>query len=196
MAQLNTEKEVYFSVPSGNYGNLTAGLLAKAMGLPIAGFIASSNANEIVHKYLDSGKFEPKPSVQTISNAMDVGNPSNFGRMTELYGQSWEKIIKSIQGFSATDKQTKVAMKKVFDEYGYILDPHGAVGYLGLQHQLKEGALGVFLETAHPAKFLDTVHEVIGEVEIPQRLSDYLDKKKVSIEIRSDFSEFKEFLLD
>lgn len=196
MAQLNTTSEVLFSVPSGNYGNLTAGLLAKAMGLPIAGFIASSNKNDIVPKYLHTGNFEPKPSVQTISNAMDVGNPSNFGRMTELYGHSWEKISQTVKGFTATDEETKVAMKQVFDDYGYVLDPHGAVGYLGLKQYLKDAKqVGVFLETAHPAKFLDTVNEVIGEVAIPERLAAYLEKEKVSIEMSSDFEGLKEYLI-
>lgn len=196
MAQLNTTEEVLFSVPSGNYGNLTAGLLAKAMGLPFAGFIASSNRNDIVPKYLHTGNFEPQPSVQTISNAMDVGNPSNFGRMTELYGHSWEKISQTVKGFTATDEETKVAMKQVFDDYGYVLDPHGAVGYLGLKQYLKDSnQLGVFLETAHPAKFLDTVNEVIGEVAIPERLAAYLEKEKVSIEMSSDFEGLKAYLM-
>ncbi len=195
MAQLNTNEKVIFSVPSGNYGNLTAGLLAKAMGLNIDSFIASSNKNDIVPKYLATGDFQPKSSVQTISNAMDVGNPSNFSRMTELYGNSWEKMIEGIQGFSFTDDKTRKVMKQVFDQYDYTLDPHGAVGYLGLQEGLKyEGATGVFLETAHPAKFLNTVQGTIGEIEIPERLKAYLDKEKVSLEVGKDYEELKEFL--
>jgi threonine synthase len=195
MKHLPSDKKVVFSVPSGNYGNLTAGLLAKAMGLNIKGFVASSNANDIVPQYLNENKFNPRPSIQTISNAMDVGNPSNFGRMTELYNQSWDSITKDITGYSFLDGETKAAMKKVFDEKGYILDPHGAVGYLGLKKYLKQkDYLGVFLETAHPAKFLDTVNEVIGEIEIPERLAAYLDKIKVSIPIASDYEALKEVL--
>lgn len=196
MAQLEEHENVTFSVPSGNYGNLTAGLLAKAMGLNIRHFVAASNSNDIVPKYIATGSFEPKPSKQTISNAMDVGNPSNFGRMTELYGQSWENLTKDIAGFSYTDEATKMVMNKVYDHYNYVLDPHGAVGYLGLQQYLeKNGGTGVFLETAHPAKFIDTVTEVIGEIEIPERLRTYLDKEKVSIPISNSFEALKDYLL-
>lgn len=196
MARLADHESVIFSVPSGNYGNLTAGLLAKAMGLNIRGFVASSNINDIVPKYLASGDFHPKPSKQTISNAMDVGNPSNFGRMYELYGQSWKKITEDIAGYSFTDEQTRAAMAEVHETYGYVLDPHGAVGYLGLKDHLKRvRATGVFLETAHPAKFIDTVTEVIGEIEIPERLKAYLEKKKVSIPMSNDFEDLKEYLM-
>lgn len=194
--QLPTDNKIVFSVPSGNYGNLTAGLLAKAMGLNIKGFVASSNANDVVPQYLNENKFAPRPSQYTISNAMDVGNPSNFGRMTELYNQSWDGITKDITGYSFLDGETKTAMKKVFDYKGYVLDPHGAVGYLGLKKYLKQkDYLGVFLETAHPAKFLDTVNEVIGEIEIPERLAAYLDKTKVSIPIDNDYDALKEILV-
>ncbi|MEQ8242873.1 threonine synthase [Fulvivirga sp.] len=195
MKQLPSDQKIVFSVPSGNYGNLTAGLLAKAMGLGIKGFVASSNANDIVPQYLNENIYKPRPSQQTISNAMDVGNPSNFGRMTELYKQSWDDITKDITGYSFYDGETKAAMKKVFDEKGYVLDPHGAVGYLGLKKYLKQNDyLGVFLETAHPAKFLDTVNEVIGEIEIPERLEAYLHKTKVSIPIDNDYEVLKTIL--
>ena len=197
MTQLPTDEQVVFSVPSGNYGNLTAGLLAKAMGLNIKGFVASSNANDIVPQYLNENKYQPRPSHHTISNAMDVGNPSNFGRMTEIYGQSWDNITKDITGYSFLDGETKAAMKKVFDEKGYIMDPHGAVGYLGLKKYLKQkDYLGVFLETAHPAKFLDTVNEVIGEIEIPERLEAYLHKTKVSVPLENNYGALKAFLHD
>lgn len=196
MAQLSDANNVVFSIPSGNYGNITAGLLAKAMGLPIKGFVASSNINDVVPKYLASGNFEPKPSKQTISNAMDVGDPSNFPRMTALHNNSWETISQEITGYSFTDSETKDAMKIVFDKYGYVLDPHGAVGYLGLKNYLTENdGTGVFLETAHPGKFADTVEEVIGSVEIPERLGAYLNKKKISVEISSQFEELKDYLL-
>lgn len=193
--QLPKDQKIVFSVPSGNYGNLTAGLLAKAMGLNIKGFVASSNANDIVPQYLNENIYKPRPSHQTISNAMDVGNPSNFGRMTELYHQSWDDITKDITGYSFYDGETKAAMKKVFDEKGYILDPHGAVGYLGLKKYLKQNDyLGVFLETAHPAKFLDTVNDVIGEIEIPERLAAYLDKTKVSVPMDNNYEVLKSIL--
>ena len=196
MAQLSGVEDVVFSVPSGNYGNITAGLLAKAMGLPIKGFVASSNVNDVVPKYLATGKFEPTPSKQTISNAMDVGDPSNFPRIMSLHHNSWDKITQEITGYSFTDSETKEIMKTVFDTYGYVMDPHGAVGYLGLQAYLsKNGGTGVFLETAHPGKFADTVEEVIGSVEIPERLGAYLNKKKSSIEMDCQFEELKEFLL-
>ena len=196
IAQLPSAENVLFSVPSGNYGNLTAGLLAKAMGLNIKGFTASSNINDVVPKYLARGDYYPKPSKSTISNAMDVGNPSNFGRMTELYDRSWKKITGDIVGYSFTDEQTRQVMKEVHDRYNYVLDPHGAVGYLGLRDHLRNtSATGVFLETAHPAKFIDTVTAVIGEVEIPGRLKTYLDKKKVSIPVGNSYKDLKEYLM-
>lgn len=196
MAQLYDYDKVIFSVPSGNYGNLTAGLLTKAMGLPISGFVASSNINDIVPKYLRDGQFDPKPSKQTISNAMDVGDPSNFGRMTELYDQSWEQITNDISGYSFNDDETKAVMKAVHEKYRYVLDPHGAVGYLGLKAELEQtGGTGVFLETAHPAKFIDTVEEVIGKIEIPKRLSAYLEKEKKSILMKNEYDELKRYLI-
>ncbi|UII28034.1 threonine synthase [Fulvivirga maritima] len=190
------EKDLVFSVPSGNYGNLTAGLLAKKMGLDIKGFVASSNINDIVPNYLTSGKYEPMASKATISNAMDVGNPSNFYRLQELYDKNWDDITAEIKGFSFTDEETKKAMKEVFNETGYVMDPHGAVGYLGLKNYLlqDEQATGLFLETAHPAKFKDTVEEVIGEVDIPERLAKYADKEKKSELMSSDYEEFKNYL--
>lgn len=196
MAQLHNHEKVVFSVPSGNYGNLTAGLLAKAMGLPIHGFIASSNINNIVPKYLNENCFEAKPSKATISNAMDVGDPSNFGRMTELYEHSWEEITKDISGYSFTDSETKSIMKEVHHKYGYVLDPHGAVGYLGLLANLEKGVTGVFLETAHPAKFISTVEEVIGKIDIPERLAAYLDLEKQSTLMKNEFDEFKSYLFN
>ncbi|UII22141.1 threonine synthase [Fulvivirga ligni] len=195
-AQLSGQ-DLVFSVPSGNYGNLTAGLLAKKMGLAIKGFVASSNANDIVPKYLKTGNYAPTASVSTISNAMDVGNPSNFYRLQEIYGHSWDNVIKDIKGYSFTDAETKEAMKAVHDETGYVLDPHGAVGYLGLQKYLSnnKNVTGVFLETAHPSKFKDTVEEVIGTVDIPERLAKYASLEKKSKEMSADFNEFKSYLM-
>jgi threonine synthase len=193
----NNKKEIIVSVPSGNYGNLTGGLLAKQMGLPIKNFIASANRNKIVPDYLENGKYEPKPSVQTISNAMDVGAPSNFARMMEIYHENHADIIKDIKGAWYNDEETKEAMKKVFEQESYILDPHGAIGYLGLKKYLdKEKQVGIFLETAHPAKFKDTVEQAIGEgIEVPKYLQDCLKKKKNSIVIGKYFDDFKSYLL-
>ncbi|MEP2025110.1 MAG: threonine synthase [Reichenbachiella sp.] len=195
-AMLGEENELAISVPSGNYGNLTAGLLAKKMGLPIKQFIASTNANDIVPAYLKSGNFEPRQSVETISNAMDVGNPSNFYRMNDLFGADVETFRKELIGYTYTDEETSGTIKKVYGETGYLLDPHGAVGYLGLKEYLKENqAVGVFLETAHPAKFLDVVESIIEEkVEIPQRLQDYIDRKKVAIGMNADLGQLEEVL--
>lgn len=181
-AQLQEKnKEVIVSVPSGNYGNLTGGLLAKQMGLPIHKFVAAANRNKIVPDYLDSGKYQPKPSVQTISNAMDVGAPSNFSRMMEIYKENYSDVIKDINGAWYSDDETKAVMKEVYERESYILDPHGAVGYLGLNKYLnREKQVGIFLETAHPAKFKDIVEKVIEkEVEIPNYLQECLKKKKM-----------------
>ncbi|MEO9967715.1 MAG: threonine synthase [Reichenbachiella sp.] len=184
-AKLGKDKDLIISVPSGNYGNLTAGLLAKKMGLPIKKFVAAANANDIVPSFLKSGQFEPRRSVETISNAMDVGNPSNFYRMNDLFEGSVEEFRSMIAGCSYTDEQTSDCIKKVYDDTGYLLDPHGAVGYLGLKAYLSEQeTVGVFLETAHPAKFYDVVEPIIGQqVEIPKRLQDYIDREKVAIEL-------------
>lgn len=188
--------DLVFSVPSGNYGNLTAGLLAKKLGLDIKGFVASSNINDIVPNYLTSGNFNPAASRQTISNAMDVGNPSNFYRMLDLYNGQWKNLVSDIKGYSFNDEQTRAAMKVVYDTTGYILDPHGAVGYLGLKSYLKNNkATGIFLETAHPAKFKDVVDQVVGNVEVPERLAKHMNERKKSVEMENDFEELKRFLL-
>lgn len=196
-AQLEDRDHVVFSVPSGNYGNLTAGLLATRMGLPVKAFIAATNANDMVPTYLTSGKFEPRASQQTISNAMDVGNPSNFDRMLDLFDQQQSEMARVISGFSFTDEETKDAMKRVYEEYGYILDPHGAVGYLGLKKFLKDhpSFTGVFLETAHPAKFKEVVEEVLKTpVTIPDRLRKFIEQKKKTIAIENSYDELKKIL--
>ena len=197
-AQLKDKsKPVVFSIPSGNYGNLTAGLFAKESGLPIHKFIASSNVNDVVPEYLKTGKFNPRPSIPTISNAMDVGNPSNFVRIQELYGNSWNQIIDKITSFSFTDEDTKESMLEVFNTTKYILDPHGAVAYRGLKEYMKTNEVtGIFLETAHPAKFYETVEESIPtKVEIPARLQESLKKEKLSIPMGNSLAELKAFLL-
>lgn len=183
-------------VPSGNFGNITAGLFAREMGLPIRRFIAANNANNIFYNYLKTGVYEPKPSVQTIANAMDVGDPSNFARIYDLYNGSHDKISSIISGATYTDDKIKAAVKQCYKDNGYILDPHGACGYQALKDNLKKGETGVFCETAHPAKFKDTIENIINtEIEIPQRLSDFMKGKKQAVELSDKFDDFKTFLL-
>lgn len=183
-------------VPSGNFGNITAGLFAREMGLPIRRFIAANNANNIFYNYLKTGVYEPKPSVQTIANAMDVGDPSNFARIYDLYNGSHDKISSIISGATYTDDEIKAAVKQCYKDNGYILDPHGACGYQALKDNLKKGETGVFCETAHPAKFKDTIENIIDtEIEIPQRLSDFMKGKKQTVELSDKFDDFKTFLL-
>jgi len=194
----NGKQAVAISVPSGNFGNLTAGIIAQKMGLPISKFIAATNANNIVPQYLLNGNYEPKTSVQTISNAMDVGNPSNFARMKVLFGNSWEQMKVSINGFYFSDEETKVAMRDLYTRFNYTADPHGAVGYLALAAFLKEekNITGIFFETAHPAKFIDVVEETLNEkIEIPHALSALASKQKVAEKIDADYEQLKAILL-
>ena len=189
---------VVISVPSGNYGNLTAGLIAKRMGLPVVKFIAASNVNDVVPEFLDTGDFTPRPSIPTVSNAMDVGDPSNFARMLELYENNQDKMLRDVHGDSYTDKETESAISRVYEQSGYLLDPHGAVGFLALETFLKNApaARGFFLETAHPAKFLETVQPLIdSEVPMPERLELALDKPKQSMPLAAEFSALKNLLL-
>lgn len=191
------QKDIYFCVPSGNFGNLCGGILAKRMGLPIAGFIAASNVNDIVPSYLETAKFNPKPSVQTISNAMDVGNPSNFARLMDYYNDDFYAISKDIKGISFDDNQTKEIIQHVYQTYDYLMCPHTAIGYGGLKHYLKPDANGVYLSTAHPCKFKDIVDPLISnEVGIPLRLQKIINKKKQAIPMTTAFNEFKSFLLE
>lgn len=195
--KMTKKDKVVFVVPSGNFGNLTAGLISRKMGLPIDHFVAATNANDIVPQYLEKGEYTPRSSQATISNAMDVGNPSNFPRMSELYNNSWMDLKSAISGFSFTDEQTKAAMRDVYKSNTYILDPHGAVGYLGWEEYSKEhpDATGIILETAHPAKFLDSVEAVLQKkIEVPSALENLRSKKKVAGLIPSDYEEFKSYL--
>ncbi len=189
-----------FSVPSGNFGNLTAGLMAKRMGVPIQRFVAATNANDVVPQFLETGEYHPRTSRKTLSNAMDVGNPSNFARMLALYENDLDQMREDIRGYGFTDAQTVAAMQAVYDTTGYVLDPHGAVGYLGLQRFRKAEPgkwQGVFLETAHPAKFLDIVTAALKtRPAIPERLQTYLEKSGVAIPLSSNFETFKSFLFD
>jgi len=196
LKKLNKNKEVVMCVPSGNFGNITAGLFAKRMGLPIKRFIAANNRNDIFLQYLQTGQYNPRPSISTIANAMDVGDPSNFARVLDLYSNSHEAIKTEISGVSYNDEQIAVTLKTCFDETGYLLDPHGACGYQALKDGLQENETGVFLETAHPAKFLETVERIIGQkVVIPQKLQEFMKGEKQSLELSKDFDGFKKYLL-
>ena len=196
LKRLGKADNVVVCVPSGNFGNITAGLFAKKMGLPIQHFIASNNSNDIFFEYLKTGEYKPRPSVSTIANAMDVGDPSNFARVLDLYKHSWEAIKAEISGASYNDAQIAETLKSIYDETGYLLDPHGACGFRALEEQLKPGQVGVFLETAHPAKFKDTVQAILGEdVEIPERLKAFMQGEKQSVPMTKDFASFKQFLL-
>lgn len=191
------KRKLVFSVPSGNFGNICAGLLAKKMGLPISHFVASSNVNDVVGRYLKTEKYEPKPSVQTISNAMDVGNPSNFIRIKELFQNQFRELKEHLSSYSFDDEATKDAIKEVYENTGYVMDPHGAVGYLGLGSFLSQNPEyhGIFLETAHPVKFLETVENVIGKkLEIPGSIQSILKKEKQAKQIGS-YSDLKDFLM-
>ncbi|MBK7652843.1 MAG: threonine synthase [Flammeovirgaceae bacterium] len=194
---MDSKKPMVISVPSGNFGNLTAGLMAKKMGVGINKFVAATNINDVIPEYLKTKIFKPRKSKQTISNAMDVGNPSNFARMIDLYSSDFEKLSTDVIGYSYTDKETQEAMKLVYNKTGYVMDPHGAIGYLGLKDFLKSnpGYTGVFLETAHPTKFKDVVEEAIdNKIELPQKLREFMKGKKQSISITSDFVTFKKLL--
>ncbi len=190
-------KPLVFSIPSGNFGNLTAGLFAQKMGLPISKFIAATNANDVVPQYLALGTYKPTPSVPTLSNAMDVGNPSNFARMLDLYSSTWNNMKENIVGYAYDDTVTKEAMRSVKSTYNYVIDPHGAVGYLALkEYQKKNDAVGIILETAHPAKFLDDVESILNQkIDIPERLASLAKKKKEARLSPTDFSDFKQWLL-
>jgi len=197
--KLRDSKKVVISVPSGNFGNLVAGLIAKKMGLPIYKFVASTNVNSVVPEYLETGEYRPRPSIHTLSNAMDVGNPSNFARMLDLYDHSWKNIRADVLGANFDDEKTRDAIKTVFEKYGYIMDPHGAVGYLGLMEVMgndPETEIGIFIETAHPVKFIDIVEPVIDtKIEIPERLEKYLKREILSIKLPNNYDIFKEYLL-
>lgn len=193
----NKQKELIFSVPSGNFGNICAGLMAHKLGLPVKQFIAATNINDIVPNYLETGVYTPKPSKQTISNAMDVGNPSNFVRILEIFKNDDTKLKEVLSSYSFTDKETQIAMKEIKERHQYFADPHGAVGYLGLKkYGIDANAFGIFLETAHPVKFLDVVEPIIKKtIELPKQIKEVIDKEKVSIKI-SKYKELKQFLLN
>lgn len=208
MKEKALEGNLVMCVPSGNFGNICAALFGHAMGLPVKRFIASNNANDIFYKYLQTGKYEPKPTKQTLANAMDVGDPSNFARIIDLYSRedlrndsnkehsTHEVITALISGATYTDEQIKETMRQCHQSTGYILDPHGACGYQALKDNLMPGEIGVFCETAHPAKFKEKVDAIDNiDVEIPERLAAFMKGKKQSIEMSKSFDDFKAFLM-
>ena len=196
--------QLVMCVPSGNFGNICSALFGHKMGLPVKRFVAANNANDIFYNYLQTGQYNPKPSKQTLANAMDVGDPSNFARIINLYSlngklsaeETHQQITSLISGATYSDDQIKETMRKCYAETGYILDPHGACGYRALEEQLKPGEIGIFCETAHPAKFKEKVDEILGlDIEIPERLQAFMKGKKQSIEMSKDFEDFKKFLM-
>ena len=194
--RVGLSENVVICVPSGNFGNITAGLFGKRMGLPVKRFIAANNRNDIFFKYLQTGIYSPRPSIATLANAMDVGDPSNFARVLALYDGSHEAIAAEISGATYSDEQIRETVKAVYDETGYLLDPHGSCGCRALMEGLRAGETGIFLETAHPAKFLHTVESIIGsKVEIPAKLQAFMKGTKQSIELPKEFPAFKDYLL-
>ena len=204
MKALGKADNFVMCVPSGNFGNICSALFGHAMGLPVKRFIAANNANDIVYKYLQTGKYEPKASVQTLANAMDVGDPSNFARIINLYSQNnkltpeatHHRITNLISGATYSDAQIREIMRQCYQETGYILDPHGATGYQALVDSLQPGEIGVFCETAHPAKFKEKVDDILGiDVEIPDRLAAFMKGEKQSVPMTKNFADFKKYLM-
>ena len=196
VAQLGKGARPVICVPSGNFGNICAALFGAKMGMPVRRFIAANNANDIVYKYLQTGKYEPKPSIQTLANAMDVGDPSNFARILDLFQNDYSAISGHISGATYSDEQIRNIMRECYKENGYILDPHGACGYQALKEQLQPGEVGVFCETAHPAKFKEKVDEILSiDVEIPERLAAFMKGTKKSVPMSKEFKDFKAFLM-
>ena len=196
MKALGLADNLVMCVPSGNFGNICSALFGRKMGLPVKRFIAANNANDIFYNYLQTGKYEPKASIQTLANAMDVGDPSNFARIYDLHNGDHKAITEYISGATYKDEQIRETMRQCFKETGYILDPHGACGYQALKEQLREGEVGVFCETAHPAKFKEKVDEILAvDVEIPDRLAAFMKGKKQSVPMTKDFADFKAFLM-
>ncbi len=197
MKALGKGDNLVMCVPSGNFGNICAALFGHEQGLPIKRFIAANNANDIFYKYLQTGKYEPKPSLQTLANAMDVGDPSNFARIYDLYGKSHERITSLISGATYSDDRIRETMRQCYADTKYILDPHGACGYQALVEGLNKGEVGVFCETAHPAKFKEKVDEILGiDVKIPERLAAFMKGTKQSVSMTKDFADFKKYLMN
>ncbi len=204
MKALGLADQLVMCVPSGNFGNICSALFGHQMGLPIKRFIAANNANDIFYKYLQTGKYEPRASVQTLANAMDVGDPSNFARILNLYSENGQltpeathhRITNLISGATYKDEQIRKTMQQCYEETGYVLDPHGACGYQALKDGLKPGEIGVFCETAHPAKFKEKVDDILGtDIEIPARLKAFMEGQKQSVGMSKEFADFKAYLM-
>ena len=195
MKRLGLADNLVVCTPSGNFGNICAGLFAKRMGLPVKRFIAANNANSVFYDYLRTGVYSPRPSIQTIANAMDVGDPSNFARVIDLYGHDWEAVKADISGTTYSDAQIAETIRDVYGRTGYLCDPHGACGYRALAEGLRPGEAGLFCETAHPAKFKDTVEGIIGApVAIPEKLQAFMRGRKENVSLPNDYQAFKAFL--
>jgi threonine synthase len=191
-------RPLVFSVPSGNFGNICAGMMANKLGMPVDQFVASVNSNDVVTRFMKSGEYSPKPSVTTISNAMDVGDPSNFIRIREIFNDDFKTLSEKLTSYSFTDSETRNTMRSIYSKYNYIADPHGAVGYLGLTKYLenKPEVQGIFLETAHPVKFLDVVEDVINKkVTLPANIESLVLKEKKSILVKN-YTEFKTYMMN
>lgn len=196
LKKINKANQVVVCVPSGNFGNITAGLFGKRMGLPLSRFIAANNRNDIFYQYLLTGEYNPRPSIATLANAMDVGDPSNFARVLDLYHHSHEEITADISGATYNDDQIRETVKEVWKNHHYLLDPHGACGYRALNENIRPGETGIFLETAHPAKFRQTIEPIINKkISIPPRLQTFMAGTKQSIELPNKFKDFKQYLL-
>lgn len=196
LKRIGKEHGYVICVPSGNFGNITAAIFGREMGLPVKRFIAANNANDIVYRYLLTGEYCPRPSIQTIANAMDVGDPSNFARINDLFKGDWRKISSLMSGATYSDGQIRQAMRRCYDQNHYILDPHGACGYQALKDLLLDGEVGVFGETAHPAKFKETVESAVNaEVAMPERLAAFMKGEKRSIAMSREFGDFKRLLM-
>lgn len=200
--QAPKDRAIAFCIPSGNFGNLTAGLIAHEMGLPVSAFLAATNANDVVPEYLQKGQFNPRPSVRTLSNAMDVGNPSNFARMQDIFKgldalNTWKKMKKKVWGFAFDDQSTQSAILDIKNQYDYVIDPHGAVGYLAIKEFQKQHAnfFHILLETAHPAKFMDDMERILQfKIELPKQLSELMDKPKAATKMEVDYEQFRQWL--
>lgn len=196
LKKLGKADHIVACVPSGNFGNITAALFGKKMGLPISRFIAANNRNDIFYQYLKTGEYKPRPSITTVANAMDVGDPSNFARIVDLYQHSHSKIVNDISGATYTDDEIRETVHNTWQQCHYLLDPHGACAYRALCEGLRPNETGFFIETAHPAKFLQTIETIIGEkIEIPTRLQSFMAGTKQSTHLSSEFADFKDFLL-
>ena len=195
MKRLGLANQLVVCVPSGNFGNICAALFAKRMGLPVKRFVAANNANQVFFDYLQTGQYDPRPSIPTLANAMDVGDPSNAARIFELYGHDWKAITNDISGSVCSDEHIRQALKYCREKYGYQLDPHGACGFLAVYHKLEPGESALLCETAHPAKFKDTVEAATGaEIEIPARLAAFMQGTKQSVPMGRDYASFKDYL--